>query len=250
MKLLQIAIVAMATMASPGFAGSPADTPSQIKIVAMGEVNDAPEIAKLSFTIRGEGVSADAATRALVAKRVAIDAGLAPFRGGDSDLKTSGLSIKPARSGDCDTNDGDKTTLSEGPCAIKGYVAELTIAYRTAAIADAGTILGVASRLGASDAELEGYALRDEAAARKRALAAAVADGKAQGEAIAMAAGGRLGRLVQIQDETTATSAEEIVVTAQLNRPAPEVMTAVRIELSPAPVRNTATLIMTFEMAR
>ena len=246
-------MIVVATLASPSLAASTPEVPSQIKIFAVGEVKDTPDIATLSFTIRGEGATADAATRALVGKRGSIDDGLAQFRAGGADLKTSNLSINPARSPDCDKDDyREKARLSDGPCAIRGYVAALTITYRTSAIADAGTMLGMASRLGANDAEISGYQVRDEGAARKRALVAAVANGKAQAEAIAAAAGGHLGHLIRIEDAaTTGSSTEEIIATAQRNMPSPpSIMIPVKIDLSPAPITTTARLIMTFELAR
>lgn len=65
--------------------------------------------------------------------------------------------------------------LSTGDCAVTGFIATMQTRVRTYAVAKAATAAGLASRLGASDARLQGYALSNPEAAQARANTAAIA---------------------------------------------------------------------------
>ncbi len=88
--------------------------------------------------------------------------------------------------------------LSTGACAILGYAATLPVNLRTHDIADAGTAVGLIGRLGGSNVHVEGFSLADANEARRRAMATALDDARAQAEALAAGTKIKLGQILSI----------------------------------------------------
>uniref|UniRef100_UPI0013D825BE SIMPL domain-containing protein n=5 Tax=Pseudomonadota TaxID=1224 RepID=UPI0013D825BE len=84
---------------------------------------------------------------------------------------------------------------------VLGYVAMMEASVDVSPVALAGTLSGLASRAGASEVRLSRFRTADPRAAQQRAMAAAVANGQEQAQAIAAASGAKLGRLVRVSDQ-------------------------------------------------
>ena len=217
-----------------------------IRVIGRGTVRTLPDVATFRMSIRGEGSTSDEAVRALVTKRDAVEGALA----GKAEVRTGRLSIEAARDRACD-GDGEydrKPRLSTDVCAVKGYVATLSLTARVAAPAEAGTLVGLAGRLGATDPELDAFELRNPAVAQRAALVEAMRDAREQASAIAAASSVSLGRLRRVEDQRAAASAmQDIVVTGQ--RSASAVVTPpIAVRLSPQPIETTASLVVEFEV--
>lgn len=240
---MRMILIGLALFGANAATAQQATPSSVIRVVGYGSVETPPDIANVSFQLRGEGATSDDAARALVSRRGAIEAALA----GRARLRTGRLMISAARDKACDDDDRQATRLSNGPCAIKGYVATLGMIANITPLADAGTLLGLISRLGAVDPSLNRLDLSNPTAARRAAIDAAVRDARAQAEAIATASGVVLGRLRRVEDARAAHgNVEDIVVTALRRPPAPPV--PITIGLSPAPITTTAELTVEFEV--
>ena len=244
------AVVAIAgAIASPAIAQNEATPPPTVEVIGIGTVKPPPDIARLSFDIRGEGTTADKATQALVDRQKdVVDAltgllGSAPIA-----IHTSGMKIEASRSPDCKGDDdySDQPRLSTGPCAILGYVAGVSIDVRTKDIKDAGTAVGLAGRLGADNASIEGFDLEDKDAARREAAAKALADANDQAEAITKGSGADLGPLLSVRNQAADAEAMDVVVTA--SRAAPPVVSAPPIVVTtlPQPIETTVRLVVTY----
>lgn len=188
------------------FAGSalaqPASDPApSIQVVGSATVSTPADLATLIYWVAGEGRTPDEASMALARKHEAIVAGLAELLGRDLQLSTGEVVVLETRARECE---GNRPRLSDGPCAVTGHIARLQGNARTRAVGKAGTAAGLAARLGASDARVQGFQLSDPAEARRRASAAAIADARAKAEAMAKAAGVRLGELTALNDQTMA----------------------------------------------
>ena len=221
-----------------------------IQVAAVGSVETAPEFARISYVVRGEGKTSDEATRALVRRKDAVEQALGGFGEAKLEVHTGEMAIREVRARDCRSVDEDEDTprLSTGVCAIEGYVASIDVNAKVSPVTTAGTLTGLAARAGATNVELAGFGILDEAAARRRAVAAAIANGKAQAEAIASASGARLGPLVRVVDsDPRAFGYNEIVVTGSLQRPVAE---PIVVNIAPAPVETQARLLLTFEIGR
>lgn len=226
-------------------------SPPSIEVVGVGMVETPPDIASLSFDVRGEGATADAATAAMVAKQQAIASALATLADVELSSRSGGLSILEVRDPACDGDDDeDRPRLSKGACAVKGYVAELGVSVRVTPPSRAGTLLALASRHGASNAELGSFQLRAPAEAQRRATAAALADAKLRAELIATASGARLGPLLNVVDsDARAGSEQEIIVTAA-RRGAASNDAPIEVALSPPPIETRARLVVTYGITR
>lgn len=228
---------------------------AHVRVLGIGTVKTLPDVASIGFTLRGEGDTAEAAAKALIARKAALNGGIGQI-GEVKILEISGkLDIDAARSKECDGGSedfDDKTRLSTGPCAIKGYVATMPITLKLTPPDKAGTMVTQVSRLGATNASIRSFDLAEGGASKQRAVAAAMADGRAQAVAIAAASGQHLGRLLTVEDELTrqADGSDEIIVSAMRAPPPPAQVMAppLVIALAPEPIETVARLVLTFEL--
>lgn len=223
-----------------------------VQVTGVGIVQTVPDIANLDIYLRGEGPTPDAATAALSAKQKAVSTGLAGLLGPNSDFTTSNVTVIEARGGGCaDARGyGSQPRLSSGECAVAGFIATMQARVRTQAVEKAATAAGLASRLGASDARLQGFVLSDPKAAQGRASAAAVSDARQRAEALATGAGLRLGPIVTVHDQPSfdiTVSASRIGVNAPAAPPAPRVSPVV-LDTKPTPVETRAQVTITYAL--
>jgi uncharacterized protein YggE len=213
------AIAAAALLAVPAAAQTP-PPPHRIDVTGHGRVSVPPDTANLHYWLRGEGKTPDEAARAMVDAQARVESGLKDFLGPDAVVTNSNLIVMEARDPACKTQYG-QAGLSQGDCAIIGYIASSETDVRTSLIDKAATAVGLASRLGARDSRLQSYELRDSDRARHDAMTRAVADAHSQAEILASAAGGHLGPVAAIQYGAYGFS--------------PIVMTGSRLAVPPAP---------------
>ena len=96
--------------------------PSRIEVGGSGEVKYMPDVATISYSIRGEGATSDDAVRAMTTSASLIRAAV---RGVDNNAepKTSEVKIAQVKSVECRDQPYGSPQLSTGACAISGYVA-------------------------------------------------------------------------------------------------------------------------------
>lgn len=169
-----------------------------IDVTGHGKVSVPPDTANIHYWLRGEGKTPDDATRAMVDAQTRVESGLKDFLGPQAVITNSNLVVIEARDPACKTQYG-QAGLSEGSCAIVGYIASSEADVTTPTVDKAATAVGLASRLGARDARLQSFELRDSADARRGAMTRAVDDALAQAGILAAAAKGHLGRAITIQ---------------------------------------------------
>lgn len=200
-----------------GLAQSGEDARPRIVVASNATVPSPPDRAVVSFSVHGEGATSDAAVRAMVTKRDAIERGLAGIAA-QPDIRAAQVAIAEVRGAGCDRNAYGNPRLSTGDCAIVGYTADLQLEVRTAAVSEAGTMVSLAGRLGATNPRIDRFFLAEDKDARRRAIAEALTEAKLQAEAIARASGVRLGGLLSVSNVSFngAGPYNEIVVTGQL----------------------------------
>ena len=240
------ALAILAALPAPALAQNNA-APS-IVVTSDGTVDTPPDIATLTFAVRGEGSTADEAVGAMTARQKAVLQGL---RSLDHNLEvsTGAVTINEAYSGNCTASSGRKITLSTGDCAITGRVARIETTVVMNSAKDAGTAIGLAGRLGAANAEIQSFGLRDPQAARRRAVAAAATQARARAQAIADASGAKLGPIISVTDydrgeiimyRTPAESADGV------RDFAPPII----VEIDPKAVKTTVQLTVTFGLEK
>lgn len=222
-----------------------------IQVVGVGTVSTKPDVANIVYWVTGEGRTADEASAALAAKNKAIAGALAALLGRETMLSSGEVSVTEARSPDCQRGGNPQARLSEGPCAVTGYIANLQGNVRTGAVDKAGTAAGLAARLGARDARLQGFQLGDPGEAQRRATAAAIANARVKAEAMAAGAGVRLGDLLALNDQNAGNEIR-IVANDVGDLPSPRLglAPAVEIAVSPRPIETQARIFARYAIAR
>ena len=244
-----LVLVAAALVAVPAVAQTAIAQTRTIDVSGHGKVEFPPDTADIHYWVRGEGKSADDATRAMANSQTAVENGLKDFLGPEARITNSDLVVIEARDPNCKIDPG-RATLSEGQCAIVGYVAQAQTDVRTSNVAKAGTAVGLASRLGARDARLQGYELRDTAKARDEAMTRAVNDARAQAQVLAAAAGGRLGRAIRIQYGSYGFTpmVSGMIASAPPAPPPPPPPPPVEIDMKPLPQEISADVSVSYEL--
>lgn len=183
--LLAVAAPARSQTPSPVVVASPA---SAIAATATGEEQITPDRARVSI-----GVQTRAATAALAAtanarlQRAVIDT-LRALGFATDQLTTSGYNVYPEQRFD----------QPSGRARITGYNVQNTVVVEVRRMDQVGPVLDAVLARGANQiSSLQFYSSQAEAA-RRRALARAVERARADAEAMAQAAGGQLGELLEL----------------------------------------------------
>ncbi|QNA83610.1 SIMPL domain-containing protein [Sphingomonas sp. So64.6b] len=250
---------------------------ASIIVSAVGKVETPPDVATLRLSLHGEGKTPDAAVSALAEKQKAVFSGLRSLDP-KMDVRTGSIAIREVRSGDCgngmffDTTDPEmiadqleaaadqleaeanavasqgNTAPTKGPCKVIGRIAQIEATVLLASVKDAGTAVGLAGRLGANQATVETFALRDEASASRRAVADAMRRAQAQAEAIASASGANLGPIISVEDSAGRDSMTMSDIGSSDGYAAQALAPPIIVDITPTPVVTNARLTVTFAL--
>lgn len=165
----------------------------EIAVSAVGEAEFTPDRAKVSIGVQTQApTAADAATRNARLQQAVIDAvkalGIPAER-----ITTQGYSVYPEQT-------YDNTTRRS---RITGYNVQNTVVVDVWKVEQVGAVLDAALAKGANLVSSLSFYSSQEEAARRRALQNAVARARADAEAMAQAAGGSLGDLIELTNTVT-----------------------------------------------
>ena len=225
---------------------------SRIVVQGSGFVKTAPNVANLSYDVRGDGLTNDQAVAALVSKSAAIERALRSIDPA-LDIRSDTVRVQSVRPKDCDEEDYSETVrLATGECAIKGYVAVQDFTIRTLRVADAGTLVGLAGRRGAYNPKIEGFALADDQSAKRRAIANAMSDARVKADAVAMGTSAKVGAIIAVSLDNARDQSMDIVVTASSisANAAAERDTPISVTVNPTPVQTSAQVTVTYAITR
>ena len=230
-----------------------AETTSEPRIIVEGEgsVRTPPNIATISYELRGEGKTSDDAARSLVEKASQIESALRTLDPG-IEPKAGAVEFAEARGPACKSDEyDDRARLSVGPCAVVGYVATQSVSARTQRVEESGTLVGLAGRNGATEPKIASFELSDDREQKRQAIAAAIANARAKAQAIAESSGTSLGPVQSIALDRAGDDAEIIVVTgARLSSPNFLQSTPIQIRVSPQPIETSAKVTVSFAIQR
>jgi uncharacterized protein YggE len=250
MRRVLVALAVIAT-GQAGAASSQA-TVEQPKIIVdgYGEVKTVPDVATITYTLRGEGATSDDAVRAMVASGQRIQSSL---RNIDSSVepKTSEVRVSAAKGNACKSEDYDSDEqLSKGACSVVGYIANQRVTVRTAIVKDSGTMVGLAARGGAYDVRISGFDLSDPRPAKAQAISIALAD--AQAKALALAAGGRvtLGPIVTISTVGDREAQDIVITGSRIPRANAGFATPVTVNMNAERITTGATVTVMYTIQR
>lgn len=184
--LLGLGAAALAGVAQPSGAHGAAGEPSAqtITVVGNGSVTTVPNRATFDFTVETRAKTALAALAQNANEARAVIAAVRNAGVAGADVRTAQVSLTQVTS-----DDGG---------SIVGYVASNTVTVLIRNLDEAGKVVDAAVGAGATGVAGPALAPADTDALYRQALTAAVAQARQKAEALAEAAGGRLGRAVTI----------------------------------------------------
>jgi uncharacterized protein len=196
-----LALVTGLALAAPAFAQdapSPSPLPARVSVTGEGHANGAPDLAVTQLTVmRSAATAADALEQANTAME-AVRSAMASFGVEARDLQTSGFQITPQYRYD---NRPDGT---QAPPVVTGYEARNTLSVKVRDLPKLGELLDRAVQLGVNEGGSISFQIEDDAALRDSARRDAVAQARSSAEALAGAAGLKLGRVITIEDAANA----------------------------------------------
>jgi uncharacterized protein len=253
-KLLALALLAGAQAGSSTAQPVIQAVPERPRVIVdgYGEVKTPPDLAIITYTVRGEGQTSDDAVRAMSTQGDRIEAALQKLDA-SAEPRTGDVRVTPVRSDDCKETNYGSPMLSRGPCAIVGYVATQSVTVRTGAVKDAGTMVGLVGRGGAFEGRISSFDLRDPHLAQQRAIETALSDAATKAAGIAAASHVALGTILSIntsprqEGEQIIVSGERRFLPAVTAPPAPP---PVAVNVNPEPITTSSNVTVTYAIGR
>ena len=218
---------ALAICASVASGQVAAPAPPQITVSARGEVQVAPDRARVQVGVETQGKTAAAAAAENNKKQAAVLAAIKGLGISSQQITTLGYNVSPVQRYD------DK----ERRVVIDGYQVTNIVQVVTDKLDQAGPIIDAGLANGANRVAGLDFMVKDAAKARDAALAQAIESAKRQADVAAKAAGGQVAELLEIN-------------ISEFERPEPRPMLAMAkmdaAASSPAPIsEGTATVSVT-----
>jgi uncharacterized protein YggE len=179
-----LALIAAASLPASGQPGARQDSATVIETGGVGTIKLTPDRAIITITIAIRDSSAAVAARKNAALLRAVLDSLNVFRQSPETVTVVGLSVRP--------------TEDRARAIIVSYEAAASVQVSLRNLERVGPILDVALRTGATGLQDIQYRSDREGAARRDALAVAYANAQSDAQALAAAAGLRLGPLLRI----------------------------------------------------
>src|SRR6185369_13638627 len=175
-------------VASPGASENKRLT--RVMVVGDSVVQAQPDTAILTISVVTQNRAAIQAQQENAAKTDEVVRVLKTVAGAGAEVKTSGYSVQPQR------------VYKEGqPPTITGYEVRNSVTVTTSDLTKVGPIIDAAAQAGSNDISGIAFTLRQDRPARDRALGEATQEAVGKARMIANALGGRVVRIVEVQEE-------------------------------------------------
>jgi hypothetical protein len=170
------------------------DTRRLTRVTVSGDsiVQAQPDTAIITVSVVTQGKRAIDAQQENAAKSDAVVRALKAAAGAGAEVKTSGYSLQPQR-----------VYRENQPPTITGYEARNTVTVTLSDLTKVGAVIDATAQAGANDIAGISFTLRRDRPARDEALAQATQEAMGKARVIAQALGGRLVRIVEVQEEGT-----------------------------------------------
>ena len=163
---------------------------TRVMVAGDSIVQAQPDTAILTISVVTQGRRAIDAQQENATKTDAVVRALKAAAGAGAEIKTSGYSLQPQR------------VYKEGqPPTITGYETRNSVTVTTSELSKVATIIDAAAQAGSNDVSGVAFTLRQDRQARDRALSEATREAVSNAQVIAQALGGRVVRIVEVQEE-------------------------------------------------
>ena len=204
------------------------------RVVVSGDaiIQERPDTAVVTVSVVTQARTALAAQQENATRTEAVVRAVKDAAGAGAEVETSGYSLQP------------QYTYREGqPPLIQSYQAQNSVTVTTGELQRVGPVIDAASGAGANQVSGLSFRLRRDQPARERALTEATRAALAKARVVAQALGGRVVRIVEVQEATAqvrpiqAYDAEMGVAQMRITRaPTP-------VEIGTLDIRSQVTLI-------
>lgn len=253
-----ILIAGLLALAALGPAEAQSLDKSQIVITGVGSAERPAEWATVSLVVIGEGKTSVEALKALSALQTRLESQLSALVGVKAiDLTTSELKVQEVHGANCERGESydPRPRLSEGDCAVTGYLATLAMRAKLSPAGRAGDAASLAAELGGRNVTLADFGLNDPSSLRDSAINAAIQDARAQAAAIAKASGVKLGPIALVSDRSPRAYDSEGLEDVTLAAEAPAALLAsspsaptASVKVTVPPVEETVRLSVVFSI--
>lgn len=163
---------------------------TRVMVTGDSTVQAQPDTAVLTIAVVTQARQALAAQQQNATKSDALIRALKSAAGSGAEVKTGGYSLQPQR------------IYKEGqPPTITGYEARNSVTVTISDLTKVGTVIDAAAQAGANDVGGISFMLRQDRPARDKALGEATREAMSKAQVIAQALGGRVLRVVEVQEE-------------------------------------------------
>jgi uncharacterized protein YggE len=161
------------------------------RVVVNGDalVQARPDTAMISVAVVTQAQSALAAQQENAIRSEAMVRALKSAAGAGAEVETSGYSLQP-----------QYTYRENQQPLIKGYEARNTVSVTLGDLTKVGPVIDAATAAGANTIDNLSFTLRRDEPARDEALAAATREALRKAQVMAVALGGRVGRIIEVQE--------------------------------------------------
>ena len=208
----------MRPFAQSGSGGNQNELRGLTKVLVTGDsiVQAQPDTAILAVSVVTQGRRALDAQQENANRSDAVLRALKNAAGAGAEVKTSGYSLQPIR------------VYKEGqPPTIAGYEARNSVTVIMSDLTRVGVVIDATAQAGANDVAGISFTLRKDRPARDQALAEATREAVSKAQVIARALGGRVVRIVEVQEE--GVQQPRPIYTAQLQMKAMSAATPVEV---------------------
>ena len=162
------------------------------KVMVTGDsiINAQPDTAIITVSVVTQSTRALDAQQDNANKTDAVIRALKNAAGTGAEIKTSGYTLQPQR-----------IYREAQPPTITGYEARNSVTVTTSDLTKVGAIIDAAAQAGANDIAGIAFTLRKDRPARDQALGDAAREAVSKAQVIATALGGRVVRIVEVQEE-------------------------------------------------
>ena len=163
---------------------------TRVNVVGDSIIQAQPDTAILTISVVTQARNALDAQQQNATKTDAVIRALKAAAGTGAEIKTSGYSLQPQR-----------VYKDNQPPTITGYEARNSVTVTTSDLNKVGTIIDAAAQAGSNEVSGISFTLRQDRPARDRALSEATREAVSKAQVIAQALGGRVVRIVEVQEE-------------------------------------------------
>ena len=163
---------------------------TQVRVTGDSIVQAQPDTAILSISVVTQNKLAIEAQQENATKTDAVVRALKAAAGTGAEVKTSGYSLQPQR-----------VYKENQPPSIVGYEVRNSVTVTMSDLTKVGTLIDAAAQAGSNDVAGVLFTLRQDRQARDRALSEATREAMSKAQVIAQALGGRVKRVIEVQEE-------------------------------------------------